>query len=243
MKYVRPRVWTSIVLDFFRNVNLPLSVTLRCFTSDVGRVSAFPHGMTCSPNSEATVPDDDDAVVEERESRRPRRTRVRREEKARLTSAGVSVSVSADERGESTTAMGKSTEGWGIAPDCSVCRLQRGNGMERPRGEDGADAGGRVGIGDSGPSTSNETCRTGSGLGTDSVFFWASADRGGARCCTSGMYRCCFSTIAGGPLRTEGTSHVTESAATLYIRRLESCQEAQNKTDRHETGASCSKCE
>jgi hypothetical protein len=89
-------------LDFFRNVNLPLSVPLRCFS----RVSAFPGEMTCSPNSEATVADDDDAVVdaivEERESRRPRRTRVRREEKARLTSAGVSVSVSADERGESS---------------------------------------------------------------------------------------------------------------------------------------------
>lgn len=99
-------------MDFFRNVNLPLSMPLRCLTSDIGRVSAFPGEMTCSPNSEATVADDDDAVVdaivEERESRRPRRTRVRREENARLTSAGVSVSVSADERGESSsTAVGK----------------------------------------------------------------------------------------------------------------------------------------
>jgi hypothetical protein len=57
----------------------------------------------------------------------------------------------------------------------------------------------------------------GSGLGTDSALFWGSADRGGTRGGTSGMYRCRFSVIIiGGSLRTEGTSHVTESAATLY---------------------------
>lgn len=165
MKNVRLQVWTSIVLDFFRNVNLPLSVTRRCLTSDMGRVSAFPGEMT---NSEATVADDDDAVVdaivEERESRRPRRTRVRREEKARLTSTGVSVSVSADERGESSSTVfgrGKGTEGRGTAVGLL---LKRGNETEQPRGDDGADAGAGVGVADSGSSIPNETCRTGSGL-------------------------------------------------------------------------------
>jgi hypothetical protein len=102
----------------------------------MGRVGAFPGGMAYSLNSEATVADDDDpvvdAIVEQRESRRPRKTRVRREENALLTSAGVSVSVSADERGESTAVIGKGrgTEGRGIVLDCSVWPLQRGNGME-----------------------------------------------------------------------------------------------------------------
>jgi hypothetical protein len=234
MKNVRLRVWTSIVLDFFRNVNLPLSVK-RCLTSDIGRVSTFPREMTCSPNpnSEATVADDDDpvvdAIVEERESRRPRSTRVRREENARLTSAGVSVSVSADERGESSsTAVGKvkGIEGRGPAV---LPLLQRGNGIERPRGDDGADAGAGVGV--VGFGSSNETCRPSFGLTTGSVFFLASTDRGGARDCTSGMYRYRFSVITGGLLRAEGTSHVTESTATLYmyIRIRNTRQEAQKK--------------
>ena len=118
--------------------------------------------------------------------------------------------------------------------------------MKRPRGDDGADVGAGVGVVDSSSSISNETCRTGSGLKTGSIFFWASADRGGARGCTSGMYRWRFSVITGRLLRAEGTSHVTESTATLYICRLESeilCQEAQKKTDRHETRASCGNCE
>jgi hypothetical protein len=56
-----------------------------------------------------------------------------------------------------------------------------------------------------------------SGLGTDSALFGGSADRGGTLGGTSGMYRVRFSvTNIGGSLRTEGTSHVTESAATLY---------------------------
>ncbi len=177
------------------------------------RVSAFPGSL----NSEATVADDDDAVVdaivEERDCCRPRRTRVRRKENARLTSAGASVSVSADERGDSSAVMGAGAGGRGTASDCGVWFLQRGNGMERPRGDDGADTGTGVGTLDTG--SSNGTFWTGSGLGTDSVFLWTPAVRGGARGCTR-RRPSRFSVISGGPLRTEGTSHVTESTATLY---------------------------
>jgi hypothetical protein len=95
--------------------------------------------------------------------------------------------------------------------------------------------------------SSNETCRTGSGLGTDSVFSSSTpADRGGARGCTRGMYRCRFSVISGGPLRTEGTSHVAERTATLYIHGSklgDLTQKAKKGTNRHETRASCNKCE
>jgi len=68
------RVWSSIVFDFFRNVNLPLSTLLGFFTSEIGPVSTFPGGITLSPNSELRAVGDDDAVVDvivvERESRR-----------------------------------------------------------------------------------------------------------------------------------------------------------------------------
>ena len=123
--------------------------------------------------------------------------------------------------------------------------LQRGNGMARRRGDDGVDEG-SAGLDTLDTGSSNETCQTGSGLGTDSVFSSTPADRGGARGCTRGMYRCRFSVISGGPLRTEGTSHVAERTATLNSwvktrgldRKLK-----KKKTNRHKTGASCDKCE
>jgi hypothetical protein len=176
--------------------------------------------MACSPKSETTVADDDDdaavdAIVAERVSSRPRgrrRTRVRREENARLTSAGVSVSVSADDRGELSGVMGANTGGKDTALDCTVRLLQRGKGMERPRGDDGAEAGAEGTID---TCSWNETWRTGSGLGRDSVFLWVRKDRDGAR---RGMCRYGFSVITGGPLRIAGTSHVRDSTATLYVR-------------------------
>jgi len=190
--------------------------------------------MASSPKSETTVPDDDDAavdaIVEDRVSSRPRgcrRTRVIREENARLTSAGVSVNVSADDRGELSGVMGAATGGKDTALDCTVRFLQRGRGMERPRGDDGAEAGAEGTIG---TCSWNETWRTGSGLGRDSVFLWVREDRDGARSCARGIRRCGFSVITGGPLRIAGTSHVRESTATLDTKPVHPAAMARSTT-------------
>jgi hypothetical protein len=133
---IPPRSRTSIGLDFFKNPNLPLWVTL-------ARPSPFSPTITCSPNSETAVDDDDDDVVVVVdpivEERLQGSTRVRRAENARLISVGASVSVSAEESGELSRVTGADR---GRAPDCTVRLLQRGNGMiRRPRGDDGADSG------------------------------------------------------------------------------------------------------
>jgi hypothetical protein len=65
-------------------------------------------------------------------------TRVRRGENTRLISVGVSVSVSAEESGDLLGVTGADAGRTDIAPDRL---LQRGNGMGRPRGDDGADSG------------------------------------------------------------------------------------------------------
>jgi hypothetical protein len=90
------------------------------------------------------------------------RTRVRRPEKARLISVGASVSVSADERGEVSRAT--AAHAGGTAPECTVRLLQRGSGIKRPRGDDGADTGAGEGTVDAG--SSNETWRSDAGLGS-----------------------------------------------------------------------------
>jgi hypothetical protein len=95
--------------------------------------------------------------------------RVRRAENARLISVGASVSVSAEDSGELSGVTGADAGRTDIASDCNVRLLQRGNGMRRPRGDDGADSSVE------GPVVSaacslNETWRTGSGLGTISAF-------------------------------------------------------------------------
>jgi hypothetical protein len=66
---------------------------------------------------------------------------VRRAENARLISVGDSVSVSAEESGELSGVTGADAGRRDTAPDCTVRLLQRGNGMGRPRGDDGADTG------------------------------------------------------------------------------------------------------
>jgi len=80
---------SGIVLAFFRNPNLPLSVTLACLTSP-DRISTFP---TRSPNSDMSATDEDDAVfdptVDVRDICRPRERRSvrgRRKERVRFTS-------------------------------------------------------------------------------------------------------------------------------------------------------------
>jgi hypothetical protein len=137
--------------DFFKNPNLPLSVTL-------AGASSLPVNMAGSPNSEASIADDNDTegLVGSRERRS---TRVRREENVRLSSGGASVSVSADDRGESLAIMCE--EAWGrdidIAPDWDERLLQRDKGMERQRGDDGADAGADEGSSGFTTGASNET--------------------------------------------------------------------------------------
>jgi hypothetical protein len=154
-----------------------------------------------SPNSEGSVVDSDgtEGIVEARERSRPREcrsARVRRDDSVRLSSVCTSVSVSADDRGESLVKMTEDTD---TVPVCDERFLQRGNGMERPRGDDGALAGA-----DGGPSrfrigSSNETWRTDSGLGTGSDLFRSSStNRGATRCrccCSRWVRRCTFSTI------------------------------------------------
>jgi len=134
-----PRSRTSIGLDFFKNPNLPLWVTL-------ARPSPFSPTITCSPNSETAVDDDDDDVVvvvdPMVEERLQGSTRVRRAENARLISVGASVSVSAEESGELSRVTDADRGRTDTAPDCTVRLLQRGNGMmRRPRGDGGADSG------------------------------------------------------------------------------------------------------
>ena len=169
--------------------------------------------MTCPPNSETTAVDDDDddvVVVDPMvEERLHGSDRVRRVENTPLISVGVSVSVSADERGELS----------GVTraePDCTVRLLQRGKGMGRPRGDDGADSGAGKGTVVTIAASSNETWRTGTGLGINSAFSWIPVSRSGFCDCTEIVRRRSLFVISGGRLRTEGTSHVNESTAILY---------------------------
>jgi hypothetical protein len=138
------------------------------------RPSPFSPVITCSPNSETTPVDDDDddvVVVDPKvEERLHGSTRVRRVENARLISAGDSVRVSAEESGELPGVTGADAGRTDTAPDCNVRLLQRGNGMRRPRGDDGADSGAGEGTVVTVACSVNETRRTGSGLGTSSAF-------------------------------------------------------------------------
>jgi hypothetical protein len=112
---------------------------------------------------------DDDAVDPAVEERPQGSTRERRPGNTRLISVGASVSVSADERGELSGAVTADAGRTDATPDCTVF-LQRGSGIERPRGrgDDGADTGAEGG--EVNACSLNDTWRTGSGLGTDSVF-------------------------------------------------------------------------
>ena len=84
---------------------------------------------------------DEDDVEPTVEERPQGRTRVRRAVNTRFVSLGASVSVSADERGELSRVVGAHASGGDTAPDCTVRLLQRVSGIERPRGDDGADTG------------------------------------------------------------------------------------------------------
>jgi hypothetical protein len=165
---------TLIVLDFFKNPNLPLSVTLACLASNPVRISTFP---TRSPNSDISATDEDDAVfdptVDVRDICRPRErrsARVKREESARFTSRGTSASVSADDSGEPSDMIGAEAGGRGTSPVWGERLLQRGRRAGRPRGDDEEITGAEDGP--FGTGSSNEMWRIGSGLETDSVFFW-----------------------------------------------------------------------
>jgi hypothetical protein len=172
--------------------------------------------MTCSPNSETTAVDDDDDVddVVDVEERLHGSTRVRRVENTRLISVGISVSVSAEERGELSRVTG--AVAGRTALECTVRLLQRGNGMGRPRGDDGADIGAGEGAVVAVACSLNETWRMGSGFGTNPAFSWIPGSRSGSCGCTGNVRRRSFFVISGGGLRTEGTSHVNESTAILY---------------------------
>ena len=176
--------------------------------------------MTCSPNSETTAVDDDDddvVVVDPMvEDRLHGSTRVRRSENARLISVGDSVSVSAEDSGELSGVTGADAGRTDTTPECTVRLLQRGNGMRRPRGDDGADTGAGEGTVVTVACALNETRRTGSGLGTSSAFSWMTISRSGSCGCAGNVRRRRFVVISGGDLRTEGTSHVNESTAILY---------------------------
>jgi hypothetical protein len=184
------------------------------------RASPFSSAIGSSPNSEKTAADDDDDDVElvdpMVEERLHGNARVRRVENTRLISAGDSVSVSAEESGESSGVTGADEGRTDTTLDCTARLLQRGNGMRRPRGDDGADCGtGEEGSVVSVACSLNETWRTGSGLGTNSAFsipISRSGSWGGA----GSVRRRSFFVISGGGLRTEGTSHVKESTAMLY---------------------------
>jgi hypothetical protein len=135
--------------DFLRNPNLPLSVTL-------AGASSLPVNMAGSPNSGASIVDDSDteAFVGSRERRS---TRVRREDNVRLSSGGTSVSVSADDRGESLAMMREEAWGRDVTLDWDERLLQRGKGMEQPHGDDGAVAGADEGPSSFSTGSSNET--------------------------------------------------------------------------------------
>ena len=87
--------------------------------------------------------DDDDVDIVDPmvEERLHGSTRVRRVENARFISTGISVSVSAEESGELSGVTGADAGRRDTESDCTVRLLQRGNGMGRPRGDDGADTG------------------------------------------------------------------------------------------------------
>lgn len=139
--------------------------------------------MTCSPISETTPVDDDDddvvvvdPIVEERLHGS---TLVRRVENTRLISAGVSASVSAEESGELSGVTG--ADAGRTAPgDCTVRLLQRGKGMGRPRGDDGADAVAGDGAVVAVACSLDEIWRMGSGLGINSTFSWIPVSRSGS---------------------------------------------------------------
>ena len=116
-------------------------------------------------------------------------TRVRRAENARLISVGVSVSVSAEESGELSGVTGADAGRTDTTSDCTERLLQRGNGMERPRGVDGADAGAGGGAVVSVARSLNETWRTSSGFGTISAFSWISSSRSGSCGCAGNVRR------------------------------------------------------
>lgn len=168
-----------IVLDFFRNPNLPLSVTLACLASNPDRISTFPAIAPRSPNSDISAIDEDDAVlfdptVDIRDICRPRErrsARVRREDRARFTSWGSSASVSADDSGELPATTGAEAGGRGTAPVWGEGVLQRGRRVRRPRGYDEVVTGAEDGP--FGTGSSNEMCRIGSGLGMGSISFGA----------------------------------------------------------------------
>lgn len=145
---------TWIVLDFLRNPNLPLSVTLACLASNPVRIST----VTRSPNSDISGADEDDAVfdptVDVRDICRPRErsARVRREESARFTSWGTSASVSAEDSGELLATIGAEAGGRGTTPVWGERLLQRGRKAGRPRGYDGGITGAEDGPFSTGPS-------------------------------------------------------------------------------------------
>ena len=112
--------------------------------------------------------EDEDDVMPMVEGRPHGRTRVRRAANTRFVSVGASVSVSADDRGELSRVGDARAGGGDTAPDCTVRLLQRGSGMGRPRGDDGAETG--AGEEGTGACSLNETWRTGSGLGADSAL-------------------------------------------------------------------------
>ena len=153
---IPPRSRPSIVLDFFKNPNLP-------------RTSL---AITSLPNSETTADEDDEDDVDDPivAERLHGSTRVRRAENARLISAGVSVSVSAEESGELSGVTAADAGRRVTTSDCTVRPLQRGNGMERPRGDAGAGSDAGEGPVVSVACSLNETWRMGSGLGTTSAF-------------------------------------------------------------------------
>jgi len=194
--------------------------------------------FSCSPNSETTPvdDDDDDPMVEERLHGS---TRVRRVENTRLISVGVSVSVSAEESGELSGVTGADEGRTDTASDGTERLLQRGNGMGRPRGEDGADSGAGKDTAVAVACLLNETWRTGSGLGTSSAFSGIPVSKSGSCSCTGKVRRRRFLVISGGGLRTEGTSHVNESTVILYsqIEFKATTEDLKNDTNHYETRA------
>jgi len=130
-KDIRP---TWIVLDFFKNPNLPFSATLGCLESKADRISTFSLSVTRSPNSEISASGEDvmAVVLKTCRLREYRRARVRRAESARLTSCGASASVSADESGELSATIG----GRGTTLIWGERVLQRGRRVGKPRGDD-----------------------------------------------------------------------------------------------------------